>query len=1001
MRKLFLLFEENQDNPISTILYLQQLPAKTWMSQYKVGNHYDAHEFLLAFLDVIFPKCDKCASCTDCKLVRQCQNCTNCISCPSSMFSIKVKSEKHCQCPDAQPSIVYENLSHFKLCISNKGEKIQHLLDMMVGEQVPEEIEWRCNCIGQESETATKHDYVESIDGDVLFILVKIFGQDDRGRSRKLFPRIEIPTDLEFHGNWSLKSVIYHLGQGMNTGHYVTVVKSGDIWYTCDDERISPNRHHVHNGIPYIITYEKKRNLLCMETQQCVVSEKSPKPVLSSNPAKSPGHILKKEVVPDNCAPLVNIASSGRVVSESCVLDMHAPVVVAYPTSNAVPQTSADMAESSNKLRSVEDKNSVSESCVLDMHTPVVDVAPTSDAVPQASADMEERSNKLRSVEDKNSAELELRVTKHAIMCRNLNEVETCIRAYEDLTGTSFAIRSTKPKFGKDFNLQKERVRFHDLNDYDEGHRLENNGKPFVVVGKQLRECKHGPEHHNAQKQKAKLQKEAAKDADYGNTDNPGQIYSKTYKRYQTTQKGGCLSKLGVRHIVFFPEYELEGEYTARKAKSKSSELREAFANTSVQVKYEHCYQVQFPDLESHSDHLIGTIGRKFDQFICDEVRNQVKYYVENGVRSLNHMKVNIPLYVKDVLFKGKDPPEDTDRRYFPKDTDYRNIMYQHGGRIRLQRYDQDNMAELVNKWKTESPDDNFFFRGYGEVVDKKEKAKILSEAVKEIPPIVEPLVKIDKNVQAFVKKVCSEIAANNVGHTHLDVKEDDQIAYEKIVTSERLLFVHQTKEQRQLLKRYGNHLGLLDATWKTTQYEIPLFFLVVKTNDIYQVAASFVVQDETGVCIAEALRKIVEWNPRWDPNVFIVDNSNQEINAVRELFPRAIILLCAFHREQAWNRWLNASKNGLVQSKQEVLHLLRAVADSVDTPSLKSNLENLVNSDQWKKSAKLRKWFSTYWLPKYEMWVTAFRMNLLEIVVDTTNGVERINKEFKKSLGG
>ena len=44
------------------------------------------------------------------------------------------------------------------------------------------------------------------------------------------------------------------------------------------------------------------------------------------------------------------------------------------------------------------------------------------------------------------------------------------------------------------------------------------------------------------------------------------------------------------------------------------------------------------------------------------------------------------------------------------------------------------------------------------------------------------------------------------------------------------------------LIKRYGNEVILLDATYKTTQYALPLFFMVVKTNIDYQIVASFVI---------------------------------------------------------------------------------------------------------------------------------------------------------------
>ena len=66
---------------------------------------------------------------------------------------------------------------------------------------------------------------------------------------------------------------------------------------------------------------------------------------------------------------------------------------------------------------------------------------------------------------------------------------------------------------------------------------------------------------------------------------------------------------------------------------------------------------------------------------------------------------------------------------------------------------------------------------------------------------------------------------------------------------------------------------------------------------------------------------------------------------------------------------------------------------------SLKENILKLTTSDIWKKSKKMQKWFCRNWLPKYEMWVEAFRTGVLEIIVNTTNGVERMNKEFKKHV--
>ena len=103
--------------------------------------------------------------------------------------------------------------------------------------------------------------------------------------------------------------------------------------------------------------------------------------------------------------------------------------------------------------------------------------------------------------------------------------------------------------------------------------------------------------------------------------------------------------------------------------------------------------------------------------------------------------------------------------------------------------------------------------------------------------------------------------------------------------SQQKLLFVHQTAWQKRLLTRYGNDICLLDATYKTTRYALPLFFLAVKTNVDYQVVGSFVIQDESTDSIKEALNILKDWNPYWSPNYFMTDFSNEEISAIEETF--------------------------------------------------------------------------------------------------------------------
>ena len=83
-----------------------------------------------------------------------------------------------------------------------------------------------------------------------------------------------------------------------------------------------------------------------------------------------------------------------------------------------------------------------------------------------------------------------------------------------------------------------------------------------------------------------------------------------------------------------------------------------------------------------------------------------------------------------------------------------------------------------------------------------------------------------------------------------------------------------------------------------------------------------------------------------------------------------SIVLLCDFHREQAWERWLNTTANGCRDVKDVILGLLRAIADSENEPQYQTNLERLFTNNIWldEKNTKLRNWISKTWLPSYKV---------------------------------
>ena len=51
-----------------------------------------------------------------------------------------------------------------------------------------------------------------------------------------------------------------------------------------------------------------------------------------------------------------------------------------------------------------------------------------------------------------------------------------------------------------------------------------------------------------------------------------------------------------------------------------------------------------------------------------------------------------------------------------------------------------------------------------------------------------------------------------------------------------------------------------------------------------------------------------------------MMDYSEAEMAAVQKLFPSTQVLVCDFHREQAWERWVKDRKHGLSELQGNLL---------------------------------------------------------------------------------
>lgn len=99
-----------------------------------------------------------------------------------------------------------------------------------------------------------------------------------------------------------------------------------------------------------------------------------------------------------------------------------------------------------------------------------------------------------------------------------------------------------------------------------------------------------------------------------------------------------------------------------------------------------------------------------------------------------------------------------------------------------------------------------------------------------------------------------------------------------------------------------------------------------------------------------------------------LVDRRRSILNTVIRSILDCKVLLCDFHREQAWKRWVSKTANGVVAHKEEILARLRGIAHASTTEEYESAVAALKNCSIWKINSALRQWCQETWLEEREV---------------------------------
>lgn len=104
----------------------------------------------------------------------------------------------------------------------------------------------------------------------------------------------------------------------------------------------------------------------------------------------------------------------------------------------------------------------------------------------------------------------------------------------------------------------------------------------------------------------------------------------------------------------------------------------------------------------------------------------------------------------------------------------------------------------------------------------------------------------------------------------------------------EKILVVIQAEWQRKVLSTFGECF-VIDSTFNTSKYNLPLYEIVVQTNVGYIPIGIIITEDETEREILDGLTILKSWNPLWNPSSVVTDCDIAQGNALQKAFPGTV----------------------------------------------------------------------------------------------------------------
>ncbi|XP_060075284.1 uncharacterized protein LOC132554970 [Ylistrum balloti] len=157
-----------------------------------------------------------------------------------------------------------------------------------------------------------------------------------------------------------------------------------------------------------------------------------------------------------------------------------------------------------------------------------------------------------------------------------------------------------------------------------------------------------------------------------------------------------------MREVIHFDQYKVPQD-TRYWREGMSTKLRnDLHSSCYEQVEQRKVIYIDLP--KEHKNHILG-MAADLKSPIDERVLKKICKLVDEGVYNPKEMHRHLKIYIKD-LFKDRELPRVTNRRFYPSKDDLRKIIYRQRRKTLHSLIDQEDLEEKIRVWQEERPDD-------------------------------------------------------------------------------------------------------------------------------------------------------------------------------------------------------------------------------------------------------------------------------------------------------